>query len=893
METPYHTLSPDKTFKQLHTSKEGLTHDEAKKRLKEFGPNTLQIKSTETIPRILLRQLQNPIVYLLLASTFIALILGKFIDGAVIFSVVILNTLIGFIQEYRANKIIRALSAMVPHNTVVIRQGETKLIHSSQVVPGDIVSLQSGDKISADMRLFFIKNLQCDEATLTGESLPVNKKVEAVNEEATLNSTLGERKCMAFSGTYVTSGTALGIVVATGTKTEFGKISEMIEQISPLETPLTVTFRKITSWITGGVIIVGIFLFIIGYLRNYSFYDSALSAVALAVAAIPEGLPAIITIASAIGVRRMAKRKAIIRQLPAVEALGSTTVICTDKTGTLTLNEMTVQRLWTHGGFSYITGLGFSSEGKIIPPKSQKIEVSENEIDELLKAAVLCSDATINDSEAPVGDPTEVALIVAAKKGGVDVIRLREDWPREDAIPFEPSKKLMATLNSSSSKKVIFLKGAPEEIISRCEISNLGYLLGHFLKHVNEMAKEGLRVLAVAKKEVSYQTTIQDTDLKQGFTLLGLVGMIDPPRKEVYSALKSCFTAGIDVKMITGDHPVTAEAISKDLGILANTKVLTGSELNTLNAYEWKIAAKKHNVFARTSPEHKLKLVDALQQLGHVVAMTGDGVNDAPALKKADIGVAMGIKGTAVAKEASDMILADDNFASIEASVEEGRRVYDNLVKAFAFVLPTSLAQALVILIAVVFFPIKNNVLMQPILPVQILWINLVVAVALALPLAFEAPEPDIMKRPPRKKGGSIFSLFIVIRTFTVSLVMALGTIALFLWVINNKNAAIMEAQTIAVTTIIFFQIFYLLNCRSLKYSIFKMGFLSNPMILLGIGVVILSQLAFVYLPFMQRLFHSIPLTWEEWLLSAVVGFFMFPVIAFEKIVNRYFFKKL
>lgn len=884
VENVWHALEKEAIFQKLDSGESGIEEREVKKRLKLFGPNTLQLKTSETIPRILLRQLHNPIVYVLIFSTLLALFLHKFTDSVVVFSIVILNTLIGFIQEYRAHKTIRVLTEMIPSKATVIRAGNTKLIHASQIVPGDVIVLQPGDRIPADIRLFSTKNLQCDESALTGESLPVNKRTETSSRDALL----AERKCLAFSGTYVTSGTGLGVVVATGLKTEFGKIAQLIERVVVLETPMSITIKKIAQGITLAVVVSSLGLFLIGYIRGSSLFDAGFAAIVLAVAAIPEGLPAIITIASSIGVRRMARRQAIIRQLPAVESLGSASVICTDKTGTLTYNEMTVQRIWTKAGFTYVSGAGYSLEGQFILPNNANNE----EISELLKAAILCNDALLDENPngwIPIGDPTEIALIVAGRKIGLIEKKLRDEWKRVDVIPFEAERRIMATLNASSKKQCIFIKGAPEEVLALCTSSSIG------LSPLESMAKEGMRVLAIAKKELQKTTSqLEEKDIEEECTLLGLIGMIDPPRKEVYQALKSCHEAGITVKMVTGDHALTAEAIGRDLGILGRGEVLTGAEINKFTTEDWKLAAKDVNIFARVSPEHKLKLVEALQELDYVVAMTGDGVNDAPALKRADIGIAMGIKGTAVAKEASDMILADDNFASIEAAVEEGRRVYDNLIKSLTFILPTSLGLALVILAAVLFFPTHDGALLYPMSPVQILWINLVVAVALSLPLAFESAESDIMKRPPRKKSAPILSGFLLIKTLSVAAIMAIGTIGLFLWEYHTEIAkgtpekmALPEAQTMAVTGMMLFQIFYLFNCRSLRHSIIKTHFFSNHFIFMGVGVVFMAQLAFVYLPFMNRLFKSASLDLEAWLLSALVTFLIVPIIALEKLIRK------
>ncbi len=891
-DTLWHSLSYEDAFKYLQSSPTGLSHEEAKLRLDKFGLNHLQVKSSESILWIILRQFHNPLIYILLISATLALLLSKTTDALVVLSVVMLNTLIGFIQEYRSSKMIQALLQMIPQKSTTIRNGSLSSIPSSEIVPGDILVLQAGDRVAADIRLFSIKNLECNESALTGESIPVAKRSNPVSA----NVTIADRKCMAYSGTLVTSGTGTGLVIATGVRTEFGKISELLEQVSTLETPLTYTLGRIARWVTITVFLMSAGLFGIGYLRGYSMLDAGLASIALAVAAIPEGLPAAITIASAIGVQRMARRKAIIRHMLAVETLGSTTVICTDKTGTLTQNEMTAQSIWTPQGSFLATGIGYSPAGQILP--QNPFLPHKQDATELLMAAMLCNDASIEQREnrwIPNGDPTELALIVISRKGGLHEDSLKEQWPRIDVIPFESERRIMATLNATpSNKKMIFLKGAPEEVFKICQTHHQSIHI-----QVENMAKQGMRVIAVAKKELaSERLSLEEDDIKGGFILLGLLGMIDPPRQGVPESIRACQKAGITVKMITGDHPLTAGVIGCELG-LGCRRVITGLELDSLTPNEFKQIVIQNHVFARALPEHKLKIVEALQSLGHIVAMTGDGVNDAPALKRANIGVAMGISGTSVAKEASDMVLADDNFASIEAAVEEGRRVYDNLIKSIAFMFPTNLAQALVILIAVLFSPIHDKVLLLPILPVQILWINLIVCVALTLPLAFEAMEPDIMQRPPRNSKAPILSRFILFRTLLVAALMATGTIGLFFWEYfielakgTSEKIAISEAQTMSVTSLMFFQVFYLFNCRSLRFSIFKIGFFSNPHVLLGIGFVILTQVAFVYVPFMNTFFGSSSLNLEAWFISVAVAILILPIIALEKRVIKRFFSK-
>jgi Ca2+-transporting ATPase len=809
---------------------------------------------------------------------------------------VLLNTLIGFFQEYRSSKTIQALLEMIPQTSNVIRNGILITIPSSKVVPGDIITLQAGDHVAADMRLYNVKNLSCDESSLTGESIPVAKRTDA-----TSNTTpIADRKCMAYKGTLVTSGVAQGVVVATGLDTEFGKISTLLESVAQVDTPLTLTLNRLARLITIIIFFLGITLFFVGFLRGHSLLDAGIASIALAVAAIPEGLPATITIAAAIGVRRMARRKAIIRHLLAVETLGSTTVICTDKTGTLTQNEMTVQSIWTPKQSYFVTGIGYGDEGAILMQNSTLSHDTNKKdaLHELLQAATLCNDASIEIKQSkyiPHGDPTEIALVIAAKKGGIQEALLKKECPRIDDIPFDSDKRIMATLhNIPSQGKTIILKGAPEVVISLSKVDSKGKLIDATSAVHNEiinMAKQGMRVIAVAKKHVNAdRQTIEEDDLANDFILLGLLGMIDPPREEVLEAIQSCQLAGVTVKMITGDHPLTARVIGSELGLQDEKNVITGKDLDQLSPNSFKEVVVSSNIFARTLPEHKLRIVKTLQENGDIVAMTGDGVNDAPALKCANIGIAMGISGTAVAKEASDMVLADDNFTSIKAAVEEGRRVYDNLIKSISFIFPTSLAQGLVIIIAILFFPSKSGQLMLPILPVQILWINLVVAVALALSLAFEAKEPDIMQRPPRKPDTPILSRFMVRRTFIIGAIMAIGTVSLFLWEYNRELAkgvpefkVLAEAQTMSVTSLMFFQVFYLLNCRSLRFSFIKMGLFSNPYILLGIGFVILAQIAFVYSPFMNSLFGSAIIRSEAWLISIITAASILPIVAYEK----------
>lgn len=881
----WHSIDHEEAFAILKSRKEGLYPAEVHERLKKFGINHFQTARGDNFLWIFLRQFHNPLIYILLASALLALSLNKIPDAAVVLGVVILNSVIGFFQEYRSNQATLALLKMVPHKCQVMRGGLLVSLNASDIVPGDIIALQAGDRVPADVRLFAVKNLECDESPLTGESAPAPKRIDKVASAAVI----AERRCMAYSGTLVTAGTGMGIVIATGIYTEFGKISELLQKVIAEPTPLMKTLAQIAKYITLTVFLLSLILVAIGYLRGYRFVDALLASIALAVAAIPEGLPATMTIAASIGIQRMAKKNAIIRHLLAVETLGSTTVICTDKTGTLTQNEMTVQSIWGGSHTYFVTGVGYMPEGKI-SLQNETGQTDLHPISELLLGALLCNDASLEKDRGKwitSGDPTELALLALAIKGGLGVQETRNAWPRLDVIPFDSSRMTMATLhNNQAGQKTIFLKGAPEAVIQLSQIN-----LEQIAPQMDLMAKQGMRILALGKKEIRQeQTYLTEEDIQGGFTFLGIVGIIDPPRLEASAAVKACQTAGIEIKMITGDHPTTASVIGKELQINGEGTVLLGSAIDSCSKEELSSYIETTHIFARTLPEHKLKIVEALQAKGHVVAMTGDGVNDAPALKRANIGIAMGISGTQVAKEAADMILADDNFSSIEAAVEEGRRVYDNLIKSIAFMLPTNLAQAFVILIAVLFFPIQNGVLLLPILPVQILWINLIVSVALALPLAFEAMEPDIMERPPRSPSAPLLSKELLLRSCIVTFVMTAGTIGLFFWEYSQQLSlgapdidALYRSQTLAVTTLVFFQIFYLFNCRSLRFSLFRIGFFSNPYLLLGIAIVLIAQVCFLHLPFMNLLFHTLPLDPAAYAISILVGLTILPIIALEK----------
>lgn len=898
----WHAAESSEVLNLIESSENGLSVAEAKKRLSEFGKNLIQRDKGDGVLKLLWGQINNPLIWVLIGSGTLAVLLGKITDGLVVLSVVVINTIIGFIQEYKAGKAIEALADMVPENATVLRDGQYTTIPVAEIVPGDLVQLAAGDRVPADMRLINQKNLSVEEAALTGESLPSQKSIDPVAKDAVI----GDRKCMVYSGTLVTSGSATAVVVTTGMLTELGKISDMLSQTTDLKTPLTQKLEVIGKYLTIGIIAITLVILVMGTVRatgqgvllGLALKDSLIFAIALAVGAIPEGLPAVVTIALSIGVQRMAKRKAIIRKLPAVETLGSTTVICTDKTGTLTRNEMTVRELWTSSHHLQLTGEGYSVSG-VFMANNEEVNELPADIELLLKDAVLCSDSNIQEEGgyySITGDPTEAALVVAAAKAGIDPGKLRQDYARKDVIPFDSQLQYMATLNGETERRII-IKGAPEVIMKRCAVHIGGSPLEiqQILAQIELMGSKGMRVLAVAQKDFN-KTELSDIGVQDGFQFIGLLGMIDPPRAEAVEAIKLCHDAGIVVKMITGDHRATARSIGMEIGLSESGDVVTGVELSKMDDETLKETAANTNIFARVAPEHKLRLVKALQNSNQIVAMTGDGVNDAPALKQSNIGVAMGITGTSVSKESADIVLADDNFSSISAAVEEGRRVYDNLLKSLAFLLPTNLGLALILVYGIMFFPFNplTKELLLPMLPTQLLWINLVAAIALALPLAYEVKELEVMKRPPRKPDEPLFNAFVTFRVFFVSILMTAGTLLLFSREYSNAlnegieaSIALSRSQTIAVTFVIVFQVFYMIICRSLKDSVFKIGFFSNKKVFVGIAIIVVLHSLFIYTPFMQKVFGTTALDLRDLMVAIGVGFLIFPIIGLEKLIVR------
>ncbi len=873
----------------------GLDKFDIEERRQKFGTNTLTIKKGKGPLLRFLLQFHQALVYILLVAIAVKLYLDDWVAGGVILGVVLLNAIIGFIQENKALSALAALTYALVTESTVLRSGEKQRIDAKDLVPGDIVLLQSGDKVPADMRLLRSRELQIDESALTGESIPVSKLVSVMDHE----TLLADRSNMLYSSTLVTYGTGFGVVIATGDDTEIGCISQLITSAEILATPLTRKIAKFSHILLFVILGLATITFLFGLWHGDSWETLFLASVALSVAMIPEGLPAVMTITLAIGVSRMAKRNAIIRHLPAVETLGSTTVICSDKTGTLTCNQMTVQQLWAANERFEVSGIGYEPHGHI-EQADKKIDVKKHSVLlELMQAGLLCNESILKQTEKGwviEGDPTEGALLVSAYKAELDSKLLLRSRPRHDVIAFESQHQYMATLHSceNSEKSVVYLKGSVESIVQRCNslLGENGELLPLNPKEIHRqvelIAHQGLRVLAFARVTVPKETQhINHNTVASDLEFIGLQGMIDPPRDEAKRAIAACQTAGIEVKMITGDHPATAVAIAGQLGLTNKlASVLNGKDLQNLFDAELIQAARITSVFARVTPEQKLRLVEALQANGEVVAMTGDGVNDAPALRKADIGVAMGITGTEVAKEAADMVLTNDNFSTIEAAVEEGRGVLDNLIKFLSFILATNFGEGLVIMVAV----LSGETL--PVLPVQALWINMTAAIFLGLTLAFEPREPGLMSKPPRAPSMPILKGELIFRIFLVGIMLLAGSFGLFEWALHH-GASVEQARTIAINVFAVGESFYLLNCRSLRLSMFSLGLFSNIWVWGGIFFMIMAQLAFTYLPIMNQLFHTAPIGLNDWLHIIAVGVIIHIVIALDKIIRLWLERRI
>jgi magnesium-transporting ATPase (P-type) len=884
---PWHAQDTETVFKHLRSKTEGLTGGQAAERLAQYGVNRLRPNYKRGPLLRFMLQFHSTLIYVLLAASLLAIVLRHWTDAAVILCVMLINAVIGFVQEGKAEKALTAIHDILPRSTTVRRDGQWQELDAGGLVPGDVIALQAGDKVPADARLFYCKNLQVDEAILTGESLPVTKKVAACAADAIQ----GERNCMAYSGTLVTAGQGHGVVTETGDHTEIGRINELTKKISTATTPLLQQISRFSRQLTVAILSLGLLTFTFGMLvRDYDDVELVLAAVGLCVAAIPEGLPAIMTIILAIGVQRMARHNVIIRRLPGVETLGSVTVICTDKTGTLTRNEMTVQMAACGGDTFEITGSGYNPAGKIFLGTESVMPGDFPIMQELARGAALCNDAVLHidgDQSSFHGDPTEIALLAFSMKSGLNPVLENEKLPRIDVIPFEPEHRYMASLHRDhNGHELIYVKGAPERVLEMCTLQrepkgDVVLQADKWRAQMEKMAGYGLRLLAIAVKSVKPQCqTLEFEAMKSGFTLLGIVGMMDPPREEAIRALRECRDAGIRVKMITGDHAGTAANIGARIGIGDGKTVLTGAEIDRLDAQQLTAAIKHVDVFARTSPEHKLRLVNVLQAAGEVVAMTGDGVNDAPALRRADIGVAMGGKGTQVAAEASEMVLIDDNFASIVHAVKEGRTVYDNLRKSLLFILPTNGGEALTVILAVL------SGIALPVAPLQILWVNMVTEVTLALALAFEPSEAGAMHRPPRTPAEPILSGLLLWRIVFVSLIIVAGVFGLFFWHYNH-GSSLEHARTIAVNTLVMFHIFYLFNTRYLYTSALHGRILrGNPYIWITISVLVVLQLLFTYSSLLQAWLGTAPLSAGDWLGIGAVASSLFFLVELEKVLQ-------
>ncbi len=876
----FFSLSGQKVLDFFQTDKNaGLTSEQVEKARAQYGLNQVKPPKGQSAWIRFLLQIHQPLIYVLILSATIALFLGEYVDATVIYGVVIGNAIMGFFQEGKALKELAKLTQTIELKAHVVRDNNVVGISATELVPGDIVMMYSGDKVPADIRLLQVADLKVEESSLTGESVPVEKQTDVLPD----GTLLGDRTNMAFAGTLLTFGSAKGVVVATGEQTEIGKIAQMIHSAEDLKTPLTLKIEAFSQKLLWLIVFFSVLAFVVGYAKGLPFVETFMSGVAMAVAAIPEGLPAAVTIILAIGVNRMLKRRAIVRKLPAVETLGSTSIICSDKTGTLTENKMTVRKIVAGGDVFDVSGNGYDGVGEITP------KADNQALTMCLKAAALCNTATLGkrkDHADAEGDPTEIALLVSALKGGMSVKELTKQNPCVATIPFESAYQYMACLHAD---KTVYVKGATEAILPFCtaQMNAAGAVTpidkNAILDEVNTLASEGLRVLGVAVKTDVDSDELTHKDVQNGLVFLGLQAMIDPPRPEAIKAIAACHTAGIQVKMITGDHAVTARAIAKQMDLCGKgsdyqPRVMNGAEITAATDEELVKRAVEVDVFARVAPADKLRLVKALQQTGAIVAMTGDGVNDAPALKQANIGIAMGKNGTDVAKEAAAIVLTDDNFATIEAAVEEGRGVFDNLVKFIVWTLPVSFAEALIVMLAIFFN------LQVPISPVQILWINMVTTILLGIMFSFEPIEQGIMNRKPRGADAPIIAPAALWRMGSAMLIMTALSFAVFEWA-ESLGASLAACRTLVVNTIVMMSIVFMFVCRSFHQSVWKTGILGNkPMVFGALGMIIL-QILFTYTWLFQVAFKTAPMSGRGWVAAIICAVIVGAVVETEKVV--------
>ncbi|MFA5118951.1 MAG: calcium-transporting P-type ATPase, PMR1-type [Candidatus Omnitrophota bacterium] len=866
-------------------SKAGLSEETVKKRLLEYGANQLQEKKGVSPLHIFLEQFKDFIVWVLVGAAAVSGFLREWVDAFAIIGIVIINAFLGFIQEYRAEKSLAALKKLSNPVSKVIRDGQHHLIPSPELVPGDLIELEAGDSIPADSRIVWgSSNLRAQEASLTGESSPVVKNITALQEK---NIPLAERFNMVYMGTSVATGKARALIAYTGMQTELGKIAGMVQTAGHETTPLQKKLEEFGKWIVYICFVLVAMVFLLGWLHGGKLVDVFLTSVSLAVAAIPEGLPAVVTIALALGVHRMVKRHALIRKLPSVETLGCATVICSDKTGTLTKNEMTVQKIFTGGSIFAVSGIGYEPKGDFMFGNRQITLADFPDLKNLLRCAVLCNGAQLIASEGAykiVGDPTEGALLTAAGKAGFTKEKLEEEFVFIDEIPFDSERKKMTLIREHKGEILAYVKGAPDMLLNDCGsiiekgvVRNLTEQDKENIRRVNnELSEAAMRVLAVAYKELDksekkYDAAAVETNL----IFAGLVAMIDPPRQEVKKAIQECMSAGIKTVMITGDHKFTAVAIARALGFFTNDSIaLSGEELDSLSDDELFKQVKNISVYARVSPEHKLRVVRAWRRHGEVVAMTGDGVNDAPAVKEADIGVAMGITGTDVTKEVSDMVVTDDNFASIVSAVEEGRGIYDNIKKFIHYLLSCNVGEILVMFVS------SLAGLPAPLLPIHILWVNLITDGMPALALGVEPIDPNIMSLPPRRSGEAVITKKNIFLLLAQGAAIAFCSLLAFVIVLFVEKEGIGRARTAAFIVLACSQLFHAFNCRNMEKSIFKIGIGTNKLLILAVLVSFVLQMAVVYVPFLQVIFKTEPLGLLDWMIALVIS--SFPLWAME-----------
>lgn len=883
-ECNWHAYSSTEAIKAFQTHSSGLDDKQVEHRLKQYGPNHLpQTAKKHGFVRFLL-QFHNILIYVLLGAAAVTALLQHTMDTVVILAVVIVNAMIGFIQENKAEKALDAIRSLLSPSATVLRNNIRQTVQAETLVPGDIVLLEAGDKVPADLRLFKTHGLIIDESILTGESIPVEKHTQSVSADAPL----GDRSCMAYSGTLITRGQGKGVVVATGKMTEIGRISRLLSKVEVLTTPLVQQMGQFSKWLTLFILLIAALIFVYGYfIQHYDFIELFMIVVGLSVAAIPEGLPAVLSITLAVGVQAMARRHTIVRRLPSIETLGSVSVICTDKTGTLTRNEMMVASVVTAQNRFTIEGAGYAPAGLFKLNETTVENAQYPVLINLAQAAMLCNDSALHEQDGNWminGDPMEGALLALAAKAGLSITEEQRRWTRTDTIPFDARHRFMATLHHNQQDEAfIFLKGAPEQVLSRCNKQQLNGTSEplnetYWSEQIEAIATHGQRVLAIAVKTANpEQTTLSHEDVERDLTFLGITGMIDPPRDEVIDAVTQCMKAGIQVKMITGDHVTTARAIGRTIGLKNPDKALTGVALDQMSDVELARAVSDINIFARTSPEHKLRLVMALQSEGMTVAMTGDGVNDSLALKRADAGIAMGKKGNDVSREVSDFILTDDNFASIVAAVQEGRTVYDNLKKVISWTLPTNAGESMTIILAILMG------LSLPITPIQILWINLITATTLGLALAFEPTEAHTMRRPPRPRNEPILTGELVWHMMLVSVLFVWAVFGMYSYAMA-QGYSIELARTIALNTLVVMEIFHLFYIRNIYgTSLNWKAMRGTRVVWLCIIVITLAQFAITYLPPLQAIFatESVPLF--DGILIIMIGVTFFSTIEIEK----------